>query len=259
MIVRSTPDGILLFTQSAHALLAFQLAEHWGNRHTPRPSPRAEVLAAVLLHDAGWDSRDQAPHLLPDGALADFRSWPPEEEREKLWEESLASARTRGRYVEYLVGHHILYLAETYSPGRHEAYVSGLRQRLGDLAGELQREPRYAQIFRTGQDEANRQVLRVVDALAVWLCLSPEAETALHGAPFKKGPATLRARRITETAVKLDPWPFCGPRVTVAVEARRLPLDARSDPETVRRAWPHAGAWTSKLTLHRWSTPIPSQ
>lgn len=34
---------------TATALLAFQLLEHWGNRTTTRLSPRAEVLAAALL------------------------------------------------------------------------------------------------------------------------------------------------------------------------------------------------------------------
>ena len=69
MIVRTLPAGALVVPHSAHALLAFQLADHWGNRATPYPTPRADVLAAVLLHDAGWDERYPGVFTVRDGAM----------------------------------------------------------------------------------------------------------------------------------------------------------------------------------------------
>lgn len=223
MIVRPTPDGLVLFPQSAHALLAFQLAEHWGNRRTLRPSPRAEVLAAVLLHDAGWDSRDQAPVRLPDGTVADFARWPKDSDREHLWHDSLAAARTRGRYVEYLVGHHILHLAQTYSPERHPSFVASLRERLAALARDLQGEPRYAQIFRTEQDLANREILRLVDAVALHLCLGSQGPLAFSALPTPQGPQTLQLRPSSPGAFHLHPWPFVGRTLTVWAEGTWVP------------------------------------
>ncbi len=60
------PSGTYLIPQTSHAWLAWQVAEHWGNRNFARPAPRAETLAAVLLHDSGWTESDGAP-LLDEG------------------------------------------------------------------------------------------------------------------------------------------------------------------------------------------------
>ncbi len=222
MIVWPTADGFLLVTQSTHALLAFQLAEHWGNRRTPRPAPRAEVLAAVLLHDAGWDHWDQHPGWHPGQGPLGFETWPLGQERERLWQETLAHAAQRGRYVEYLVGHHVLHLAETYSPQRHQAFSLQLREHLQRLREQLQKEPRFRQIFTTDQDQVNRHVLRVVDALAIFL-LRPPAPWKIPEVPFKDGPGFLTLAPAGPNLWRLHPWPFVGSRLTVRVEARFLP------------------------------------
>ncbi|MGC8915451.1 MAG: DUF3891 family protein [Thermoanaerobaculum sp.] len=251
MIVCRTPEGHLLFPQSAHALLAFQLAEHWGNRTTPRPSPRAEVLAAVLLHDAGWDGRDAEPRLLPGGVLADFARWPQGEEREKLWHDTLAASRRRGRYVEYLVGYHILHLAETYSPGKHLDFVASLRKRLGFLADELAAERRYAQVFRTGQDLTNRHIMRVVDAVALSLCLGIERKASVPQAPFRQGLRDLHLTLQKTGIVRFHPWPFLGRQLTVWVEARFLPGDLPKTDEQLAVAWENAAARALTFRLAR--------
>lgn len=222
MIVRSAADGLVLVTQSAHAFLAFQLAEHWGNRITPRPSPRAEVLAAVLLHDAGWYHWDQHPQWDQAEGPQGFETWPSGEERERLWRESLAQAAQWGRYVEYLVGHHVLHLAETYSPNQHQQFVLQLRQDLQRLGAELAQEPRFRQIIATGQDLVNRRIVRVVDALAIYLLRSP-ARWEIKEVPFKDGPAPLKLTPAGPNLFRLHPWPFAGYRLTVRVEGRLLP------------------------------------
>ena len=53
-LFRSTePAAVLAIPQASHAWLAWQVAQHWGNRRIARPTLRAEVLAAVMLHDSG--------------------------------------------------------------------------------------------------------------------------------------------------------------------------------------------------------------
>ena len=46
------PTGTYLIPQASHSWLAWQVAEHWGNRTFVRPAPRAEVLAAVARLEA---------------------------------------------------------------------------------------------------------------------------------------------------------------------------------------------------------------
>lgn len=244
MIVKPTAEGFFLVPQSAHALLAFQLAEHWGNRCTPRPAPRAEVLAAVLLHDAGWDRWDPQVPWDATGAPQGFEVWPPGEEREQLWRESLAHAAQRGRYVEYLVGHHVLHLTETYSPQQHQAFVLQLREHLQSLAEQLQQEPRYRQILTTGQDQINRHILRVVDALAIYL-LRPPARWDIPHVPFKDGPGVMTVRPAQDGVFRLHPWPFVGSRLAVRVEGRLLPAENRASTDT----WPQLPRVTLGFTL----------
>ncbi|MCS7181705.1 MAG: DUF3891 family protein [Thermoanaerobaculum sp.] len=256
MIVRPAPEGLWLFTQSAHALLAFQMAEHWGNRTTPRPAPRAEVLAAVLLHDAGWDARDSEPRVLSDGSLAHFARWPEEGEREQLWEDSLAAARRRARYVEYLVGHHILHLAETYSASRHAPFVQALQQRLAELAEELHRQTRYRQVFATGQDATNRGIIRTVDALALRLCLSPPHNWTLEGVPTRTGLQPLRVKKLAPNTFHLYPWPFVGNQLSLWVEGRCLPVRLPALAEELRHHWRQAPVQVLCFHLRRGGVAI---
>lgn len=222
MIVRPSEGGFLLIPQSAHALVAFAMARHWGNRLTPRPGPVDEVLAAVLLHDAGWDEGRWEPALTPDGNLANFSTWPHGAEREALWWDSFRKAQSRGRYVAYLVGCHVLYLAETYSPGAHTGFTVDMRKELAVLADELATDPRYKQLFPTGQDQVNQKILRLCDAIAVKLCQGVHHVVVLPEAPFKQGPVALKLQPAKPQGFHLHPWPFRGRHLALSVEASFL-------------------------------------
>ena len=63
---------MVLMPQASHAFAAWQIADHWGNRRFARAAPRAEVLAAVLLHDAGWTEFDRRPSVDPHGRIHTF-------------------------------------------------------------------------------------------------------------------------------------------------------------------------------------------
>ncbi len=159
MILHPTTGGPVAIAQSAHAFLAFQIAEHWGNRLTPRPSPRAETLVAVLLHDAGWDGREE-PRLSPDGQPVAFDTFP-EEERETVWASAVERAGVRGRYVAYLVSHHVSSLAESGSHHRRPDFVAAQQALRGRLRDELAADRRYQAAFATDTDAVNRAVVRL--------------------------------------------------------------------------------------------------
>jgi len=239
MILHPYGNGLVALAQSAHAFLAFQVAEHWGNRLTPRPSPRAEVLAAALLHDAGWDGREEPLRLAADGRPLAFDTLP-SEEREVVWTSGVERAGLRGRYVAYLVSHHVSALA-TFNPDHvHRDFLArqdALRTR---LRGELALDPRYAAALATGPDEVNRAVVRLADAIAVYLASGREGTERFPGLPRRGGSAPLVLSEVSERTYRLRPWPLVGNRLAVSAEGRLLPARSFPDEASLAAAWQEA-------------------
>jgi hypothetical protein len=246
MIPRPLPSGALAVPQSAHALLAFQLADHWGNRATPYPVPRADVLAAVLLHDAGWDDREEPPRLGSDGAPLAFDSWPAEEHA-AIWRTSVERAATRGRYVAWLVSHHVSTLAER-AAGAHHAFLADEERRRAALATDLAADARYRQILTSGADMVNRAIVRITDALAVHLVAGLDAPLVVPELPRRSGTVPLEVEPVGEKCVRLRPWPLAGQRLPVSVEGLLLSATRFADQAALERAWRgaprHRLSWT---------------
>ena len=97
----SDPSGTYLIPQTSHAWLAWQVAGHWGNRGFARPSPRAETLAAVLLHDSGWSEYDEAPELGDDGHIQTFDRMPTARHL-AIWRASITRSAQYSRYCRLL-------------------------------------------------------------------------------------------------------------------------------------------------------------
>jgi len=255
MILHPYGNGLVAFVQSAHAFLAFQLAEHWGNRFTPRPSPRAEVLAAVLLHDTGWDGREEPPRLTADGRPLAFDTLPTKE-REVVWTSGVERAGVRGRYVAYLVSHHVSALA-SFNPdhvhGDFLARQDALRTR---LRGELALDPRYAPALAAGPDEVNRAVVRLADAVAVYLASGREGTARFPGLPQRGGSAPLILSEVSERTYRLRPWPLVGNRLAVSAEGRLLPAQRFPDEASLATAWQEAS--TVRLTWTLLATGVRS-
>jgi hypothetical protein len=247
MIVRPLESGVLAIPQSAHALLAFQLADHWGNRETPYPAPRADVLAAVLLHDAGWDGPDAAPRLGADGALLAFDSWPAEE-HEAIWHASVDRAASYGRYVAWLVSHHVTALAQR-SAGTRPGFLADEERRRAELASGLTGDRRYRHVLFGGADAANRAIVRIADALAVHLILGLAGRLVVPELPRRSGSVPLEVGPVTETSVRLRPWPLAGRRLPVSIEALYLPSTRFADRAALEAAWRNAPRHRLSWTL----------
>jgi hypothetical protein len=247
MILHPYPPGAIAIPQSAHALLAFQVADHWGNRTTPRPAPRAEVLAAVLLHDAGWDGREEPARLAANGTPLAFDTLA-DDERESLWAAAVERAATRGRYVEYLVSHHVGYLAVGLSITPHQGFAAAEAARRDRLRALLTEDAAYRQLFQSGADEVNRAIVRLTDALAVHLARGARGTSGLQGLPQVGGPAELAMTEVGERVYRLRPWPLVGRRLTLHAEGRQLPRERFGDEAELRAAWESAPvrrlAWT---------------
>jgi hypothetical protein len=239
MILHPQPPGWIAIPQAAHAMLALQIAEHWGNRHTPRPAPRAEVLAAVLLHDAGWDGREAPPALRPDGMPLAFDTWP-EGEREPLWTAAVERAALRGRYPAYLVSRHVSMLASRFARSPHDAFLAGEARRQAALVADLERDPRYGQLFRTGGDEVNRAVVRAADAIAVHLSRGTDECVHITEVIRREGATTVELKPIGGRRYRMHPWPLMGGRLELSAEGRVLPSECFADEAALRRAWDEA-------------------
>ncbi len=235
MIVCPLASGALAVPQSAHALVAFQLADHWGNRATPRPAPRADVLAAVLLNGTGWDAHEESPRLGPDGALLAFDTWPAAE-HEAVWRTGVERAARRGRYVAWLVSHHVSTLAGRRAE-HHRGFLAAEEQRRAALAADLADDQRYRQLLATGADAVNRAIVRITDALAAHLILGLAARLTIPELPRRSGSVPLEVGSAGGTIVRLHPWPLSGRTLTVSVEALRLPATQYADQTALSEAW----------------------
>ncbi|HVN31804.1 MAG TPA: DUF3891 family protein [Thermoanaerobaculaceae bacterium] len=255
MILHPYGDGHVAIAQSAHAMLAFQIADHWGNRFTPRPTPRAEVLAAVLLHDAGWDGREEPPRLADDGRPVAFDTVPGGE-REAIWDSAVERAAVRGRYVAYLVSHHVSTLAGFGGEGVHREFLARQEALRARLREELASDPRYAEALASGPDEVNRSVLRLADAIAVHLATGPEGTVRLPNLPRRGGLAPLTLSKVAEGTYRLRPWPLVGRRLTVTAEGRLLPGRRFRDEASLAAAWRDAA--TVRLSWTLLATGAPS-
>jgi len=252
MILHPFADGFVAVLQSAHAFAAFQIAEHWGNRLTPRPSPRAEVLAAILLHDAGWDGRE-LPRLDAQGRPVTFDTLG-EDEHEGVWAASVERAAVFGRYAEYLVSHHVSSLAAMAGDERHRAFLADQEIRRERLRSELGDDPRYRATFDTGRDLVNRAVVRLADALAVHLIRGAAEKALLPGVPRRGGTAPLSVGRVAERTYRLHPWPLVGRRLDITTEGRLLVAPQFPDIPALHSAW--AEAPTVRLT---WTLCAPAE
>jgi hypothetical protein len=177
----------------ARAFVAFQLAAHWGNRHTPRPGPRADVLAAML------------------------------------WERALGAGdgAPGGRYVEYLA------LSLALGRVRDTGLASGVRSsfltRAEVLRTELAGEPVYGPLLASAAHRANLAILHLCDTLAATLVTARERTLKLPGLPRANGEEELEARLVAGQTFRVHPWPFVGRRLAVHAELPGTPdgLQAR--------------------------------
>lgn len=253
MILHPYGDGCVAIAQSSHAFLAFQVAEHWGNRLTPRPSPLAEVLAAVLLHDVGWDGREEPPRLAEDGRPIAFDT-ASEADRETVWTASVERAAWRGRYVAYLVSHHVSTLARMGTPARWRTFLEGQEAHRARLRTELASDRRYRTTL-AADDAVNRAVVRLADGIGVLLARGAEGATVLAEMPRRGGTSPLAVRHVAERTYRLRPWPLIGRRLDLSAEGRLLPTRRFADEASLRDAWRRAAVVRLGWTLLATGTP----
>jgi len=252
MILHPLADGFAAVPQSAQAFAAFQIAEHWGNRLTPRPAPRAEMLAAVLLHESGWDDHEVSG-LDPEGRPLDLDALP-DDESERIWVSSVERAAVFGRYSGYLVSNHVSSRAAAHGDDRHQAFLASQEALREGLRPDLAGDARYRTAFGTGTDAVNQAVLRLAGALAAHLARGAVEPALLPDLPRRDGSALLSVRHVAERTYRLRPWPLVGRRLDLSTEGRLLAVRQFPNVAAFRAAW--ADAPSVRLT---WTLCSPAE
>ena len=257
-------SGTLAISQASHAWLAWQVAEHWGNRRFARPAPRPEVLAAIFTHDVGWTEFDADPGIDDDGRPLTFDRMPAAPHL-AIWRASVHRAASFSRYAGLLVAHHFAALLEAKiadlldrgdtTGGRvAEAFRAELERLQVGWREALLQDARY-QPFLDGEPwQVNASVLEACDRISVYLCASLGSPFTVSAWTQDGGEEAIRFERVGGTRWRVRPWPLEGDRLRAQVEGRRLGRKRFASAAELQQALSHAPVERLSFELVRPST-----
>jgi hypothetical protein len=255
------PAGTYLISQTSHSWLAWQVAEHWGNRRFARPAPRAETVAAILLHDCGWTEFDDAPSLDGDGRPRTFDKLPVAEHL-AIWRKSVLGAAQHSRYSGLLVSAHFAAMAErklesllekddTAGARLAQSFVAEMG-RLGDSWTEdLATDGRYQPFLDGRGREVNIRLLNACDRISVFICASLSSPFEVRAQNPRGETETITFDLVDAMTWRVDPWPLQGERLNLHCEGRRLASSHFESEEEFRKAVTHARTVRLSFTLLR--------
>ena len=245
MIVCSIDSGWEIIFQSAHALLASQIAAQL--KQLPRISYWAETLAAIADHDDHKESFGSNVYLTDLGAPKDFTQVQfTSQERLREVQRRIEHGYRKHRWLGLLAGRHA---EELY----REVKVS---QRLGKLLqAEQQRRPSLLKELKTtvAALEAAYAVLQWCDRTSLILCQSgiPAMHRRIEIAPLADQ-RRYQLWQAEDETVAVSPWPFQSHHFEVHVEVRALhQLTFQTDRELQR------GLESCEIEDRRWTFQHP--
>jgi hypothetical protein len=226
------PSRTIAIPQASHAWLAWQIADHWGNRRFNRPLPRPEVLAAVMMHDSGWSDFDVAPGVDSEGRPRTFDRMNVEDHLE-IWRRSVDRTALNSRYSALLVARHFAEMAEvktadllergdTASARQAESFRAEMDRREASWVENLGVDNRYQDALDGARRQSNADILTLCDRISVYLCgsLATDFEIA---APTPGGEnTTVNLTTVGRNTWRVDPWPMEGDRARLQCEGRLL-------------------------------------
>jgi Protein of unknown function (DUF3891) len=205
MIIRRLGTTDLLITQPDHAALAARILREWDTAHFPDSPRKASILRAIEEHDSGWLGVDET--LVVDetsGRLLDFLELPDETKRETsaLGVERLAA----DPYAAALVAQHRLHVYRRYAehPDWRGLFDALRESRDSYLHAAAQPLPVLLQDYT---------FVRAGDLASLAFC-NQWKETDGDGCGY--------AMRLEGTSLFLNPDPFHGRTVEIAIDAREI-------------------------------------
>ncbi len=256
--------GTYLIPQVSHAWLAWQVAEHWGNRMFARPSPRAETLAAILLHDGGWTDFDSAPSLDDRGRPRTFDRMPVSEHL-AIWRTSIVRAAQYSRYAGLLVASHFTSMAERKLSdllARNDmdgarvcqSFIAEMERHGISWSEELTHDPRYEPFLEGPGRQVNSRLLDTCDRISVYLCASLPAPFEVWASNAAGDTEVITFETVDPTTWRVHPWPLQGDRLQIHCEGRRLAASTFADEPSFRETLNRAPTVRLVFTLLRSSS-----
>jgi hypothetical protein len=205
VIVRTTPDHLLLITQPDHAALAAAIMARWRRDGLPAHPRREGLLLATREHDAGWAEVDVSPIVDPaSGCLLDFIH-APDAVRQGVWPRSIERLAD-WPYAAALVAQHALHVFRDNRSNpawrRFFARIEGLRAEQLHRAAPLTLDDLVTDYF----------FVRMGDLVS--LCFANH-----WSGPQREGEYSIR---VEGPRVMVTPDPFGGETVPLSLPARRL-------------------------------------
>lgn len=257
------PAATCLISQTSHSWLAWQVAEHWGNRSFARPAPRAETLTAILLHDCGWTDFDEGPSLDEQGRPRTFDRMPAGDHL-AIWRTSIVRAAQYSRYAGLLVAAHFTAMAERKlsdlldrddmdGARTAQSFIAEMERRQKAWAEELATDGRYAAFLDGPGRAVNSRLLDSCDRISVYLCASLPAPFEVRAKNAAGDTEVITFESVDSTTWRVHPWPLQGDRLVVHCEGRRLAPSTYPDEQNFRDALRRAPTVRLVFTLLRTS------
>src|SRR5688572_5232713 len=263
MIRRQQGDDWLLITQHDHALLAGELAEHFGNDRFARPDPFDSTIKGVSLHDCGWPLHDdEGPTLNPRGEPLDVFEVP-RAIALRVWQTSADRAAIQDPYAGLLTSLHVLSLsvfATSETEFEHEKFdMDDPQTRFGvtkfqhheierqemlrsKLGLRTDRPVLHGMSKHGGQKPEdklvfNKSLLQAMDLISLAACCTnPPAPHTKDVYRSPGGDAVKLALKRNGNDVHVDPWPFDTDEIVLQIPASRLPAKPFEDEAAFRAA-----------------------
>jgi hypothetical protein len=252
MIVAETPDAYRFVTQPEHGSQVERFAEAWGTDRFALPTPRAPVVMAAALHDAGWYDYDLAPRLV-DGDPASVLDTG-QEAWTAFYERGIRNVLERDPYAGLLCSMHGAgvrrrrYGTHADLPDSSDAFAGFVREqeatqrelvdRLADDRADHVGERDRVALSRLhdgtlpdGESGVfrNYRLLQTWDRLSLYCCTTVDHTPATIGSvPVARGDADteLAIEPVGEGSFSLDPFPFGTAPLSAPVRARTVRRDA---------------------------------
>jgi hypothetical protein len=268
MIRRTQGDDWLLITQHDHALLAGELAEHFGNGRFAKADPFDATIKGVRLHDAGWPLHDdEAPTLNPRGEPLDVFEVP-RAIALRVWQMSADRAAAQDAYAGLLTSLHVLSLsvfATTETEFEHEKFDMDDPQTKFGVTRFQHHEIERQEMLRSklglrtdrpvlhgvrhgGQKPEdklvfNKSLLQAMDLISLAACCTtPPAPHTKDVYTSPGGDAVKLELERRGNDVHVDPWPFDTDEIALQIPASRLPAKPFADEASFHAALKKAPA-----------------
>jgi len=255
------PSGTYLIPQVSHAWLAWQVAQHWGNRSFARPAPLPETLAAVLLHDCGWGEYDESPTLDDQGRPRAFDRLPVAEHL-AIWRTSVSRCAQYNRYAGLLVAAHFAGMAErklgdlldrddTAGARLAQAFAAEMEGLERIWREDLEADARYHAYLAGHGRMVNARLLDACDRISVYLCASLSSPFDVQGQSANGQTEVITFEKVDKTTWRVHPWPLQGERLRLQCEGRRLASSSFASLAEFQKTIVHAPTVRLVFTLLR--------